>query len=117
MASTAEELLAELKDEERTRAVWQNVFRPTEQTGRDNAEFVLASIAVRCGVHESDPAKLKPELIALWHWLLEELGARHEQNIVPEAHMWTQLANIEDLKAAKKRIIAAGAAIEQGETL
>lgn len=116
MTGTAANLLAEIKDEERARATWQSVFRPSAQTGRENSDFVLAAIAVRCGVYETDPEKLRPELIALWHWLLGELGVRHELNIIPEAHALTELANNEDLRAAGKRIVRTEKELEGEET-
>lgn len=87
-----------LRGLEEERQIFQRVF------GNPDGIEVLAWIANECGAWSQDPAKAKPELVALYNRLLGKLGALHTANLVTLAQKTVEAANFDDIAAERRSI-------------
>lgn len=85
------------ENEERIRLAFQNVFR------HPDGYIVLAIIRHELGANCTDPDKIKPDLIAFDHWLLNKIGIKHVKNFEEEAKALLGIANDNDIFALKQR--------------
>jgi hypothetical protein len=104
MSDTPPEAPLELRIQHKLRSAFLTVFQGTGDYGA----LVLSAIGNECGVNETDPEKIRPDLIALWNWLLSMLGIRGEVNMnltsakayqdyIAEAKVILSIANMNDV--------------------
>jgi hypothetical protein len=69
--------LLELRIQDKFRSAFITTFVGAGESGA----LVLSAIANQCGANEFDPNNIKPELVALWNWILSMLGLRGDVNV------------------------------------
>jgi len=66
--------------------------------------MVLAIIRNRLGANCYDGNGIKPDLIAFEHWLLNQIGVKHHENIIEETRAMLKATNDNDLREARKNL-------------
>jgi len=82
---------------EARRMAFQNLF-----VHHPDGKMVYAIIRNELGANCYDPARIKPDLVAVDHWLMNQIGIKHQENIIEEAAALLNAANDNDLIAVKK---------------
>lgn len=83
---------------EQSRRAFQNLF-----VQHPDGKLVYAIIRNQLGANCYDPARIKPDLIAFDHWLMNQIGIKHQENVIEEAAALLNAANDNDLVVAKKQ--------------
>ena len=88
----------DIYDLEQRRLAFQNLF-----VHHPDGKTVLAIIRNELGANCYNPAGIKPELIAFDHWILNQIGIKHQLNVIEETAALLTAANDNDLVAVKKQ--------------
>jgi hypothetical protein len=89
------------ENEQNIRLAFQNVF-----VHHPDGYVVLALIRNQLGANCTAPEKIRPDLIAFDHWLLNRIGIKHNRNFEEETKALLGIANDNDLTAAETAVKA-----------
>jgi len=84
-----------------TRMLYRGVY------GKDEAVITVAQMMDDAGYYSTDPATIRPELVAQVNRLLYSIGAVHPQNTFLFAKAIIGIANDNDLRDQRAAIVAA----------